>query len=200
MTVINVTSSGVDEISGVTYGGVAMTELAAVSPQYKATGEPTGLSYFYLGSGIPTGAQTVQVTVSGATVTKAAFCRTLTAATDTEIISTVVWNSDALANPTGTLTLSGREAFCAESFVSGQNAVTGIAPLTNWTAFESDLGNMCLANYVYDIVGTANVTVGWTQTSEDAVGFATAVAEVIVAGLPPCGLNVSQASSRASFY
>lgn len=184
--IVNVTVSGTDEITGVTYGGVAMAEVAAISPRYKSSGEAMGQSIFFLGSGIPTGPQTIAVDTSGATVTKAAFARTVTAAADTEIIDTAFWSSDSLANPSDTLNLGGRSAYCILAFSSGQNAVTGITPLTNWTAtYETDLGNFVAGGYTYDIVGTSNVTVGWTQTAEDALGFAIAVAEVV----PPSAGN-----------
>src|SRR5574343_1167810 len=69
-----VEDGGTNGVSGVTYGGVAM-ELVAVNA--KASGEAgTDITYF-LGNNIPTGAQTVSVSVSDA-VSKRAGATTLT--------------------------------------------------------------------------------------------------------------------------
>jgi hypothetical protein len=65
-----------DRISGVTYGGVSMTEVA-LSPVIKTTGEQAVVDVFFLGSGIPTGAQTVSITVSATTATCRVMCWTL---------------------------------------------------------------------------------------------------------------------------
>ena len=179
ITVFNVTASGVDQVQGVKYGGVTVPRISPPS-LFKTTTEAMGLAAFFLGAGVPTGSQTVEVLTTAATVTKAGMCRTFTATKDVEKIAEVVWSSDALANPTGTLALAGRSACCVLVFLSGQQAVSGFTQLTNWSigSPESDFGNAGGGEYTYNIVGTANVTAGWTQTSDDAVGMAIAVAEV----------------------
>jgi hypothetical protein len=72
-----------DQVTSVSYGGVGMTEITAAQAQDTAD-EPRTVAVFFLGSGIPTGAQTVSVSRSGAN-TMYCVCVTVTAATDTEI-------------------------------------------------------------------------------------------------------------------
>lgn len=168
-----------DIIVGVTYGGVAMTEVPG-SPNVLSGGE-TGSTYcYFLGSGIPTGAQTVSVDTTGAGGFVLGYSITLTASADTEVVdSDGTINSTASANPSVTLSLGGRTCFAAIAFLSGHDAVGSITQLSGWTnRDESDTGTRQIACYTYDTIGTTDVTAGWTQTSEDAVAMAIAVAEV----------------------
>lgn len=182
--VIVLISQGVssDAVAGVTYGGVAMTEISG-SPNLKATAETGGVHGFFLGSGIPTGAQTVSVDNGGVTATKLVHAITITASDDTEIVdSDATINSDSVANPSVTLSLSGRTSFCVLELFTGQGSPSGFAPLTSWTSRdETDVGLFCLGCYTYDTIGSSDVTAGWTQTAEDAVMIAVAVSEASVA-------------------
>ena len=178
------TSLGADEFVSVTYGGVSMTEIAN-SPNFLEVGEGGCVSVYFLGSGILTGARTVSVTVNG-TGSKRAAAITLTAASDTEIVTsslTSAINNTSIANPSTVLNLNGRTCFCGIVFYSGQDAVNSITPLTNWTSrLEHDFGTDTGGWYTYNIIGSSNVTAGWTQTAEDALAIAFAVSEVASAG------------------
>lgn len=167
-----------DEFSSATYGGVAMTEVSG-SPNVLTTGEGGNVSCFFLGSGIPTGAQTVAVTVIG-TGTKQVGVFSVTASADTEVVdSDGTINSTSQADPSVTLSLSGRSSFCAIGFFSGQGAVTGTTPFTSWTSrTEFDFGSDVCGIYSYDTIGTADVSAGWTQTADDACAIAIAISEV----------------------
>lgn len=78
-------------------------------------------------------------------------------------------NSDAQANPSVTLQTGGKLCFAAIGFFSGQNATTGITPLTNWTSnLENDFGSVTGGWYRFNSFLSADVTAGWTQTSDDA--------------------------------
>ncbi len=186
--------SATDEVTGVTYGGVAMTEVAG-SPNMKATGEVIGCYCYFLGSGIPTGARTVQVS-GGVSVAKAAYCVTVTAAGDTmlqDVDATI--NSDSVANPSVTMSLGGLSSFVALAFDSGQNAATGVTPFTGWTGRnETSSGVQTIGCYTYDTVGTADVTAGWTQTAEDAVAIVVAIKEKDL----PIDLSSAPATSAAA--
>src|SRR3990167_6273577 len=70
--------AGTDEITGVTYGGDAMTEVAN-SPVLDTSGELGGAHCFFLGTSIPTGTQSVSVTTCGTATEKDAACISLTA-------------------------------------------------------------------------------------------------------------------------
>jgi hypothetical protein len=165
-----------------------MTEVSG-SPNIKGTGETVNVSCFFLGSNIPTGAQTVTATTSG-TADRQAGCVTLTAENNCEVIdSDGTINSDSQANPSVTLGLLGRSCFCAIGFASGQDAVTGITPFANWTARSeaATTGNTTFGMYTYDIIGTANVSAGWPHTADDAVAIAIAVSEILSSNSPPGG-------------
>ncbi len=174
-----------DEVTGVTYGGVTMTEVTG-SPNLHTTGEPGGVHAFFLGSSIPTGDQTISVSVNGTGSSKAGIAISVTAAANTEINDVdATINSDAQADPSVTLQLNGISSFCCIGFHSGQNAPTAITPLTNWTTIaEVDFGSQTSGFYRYNTIGTADVTAGWTQTSEDAAAIAIAIDEV---GSAPAG-------------
>lgn len=173
-------------VSAPTYGGVSMTAMAG-SPNSHITGE-TGVVYgYFLGAGIPTGAQTVAVDVNIVGSTKRAEVWTLTGADDTEIVDVdAAINSDSQANPSVTLSLAGRTCFAGIGFHSGQAAVTGITPLTGWTSRqEGDFGEQTAGFYTYDTVSTVDVTAGWTQAADDALAIAVAVSEVQAAAGHP---------------
>lgn len=170
--------AGVDEVSGVTYGGVAMAEVSG-SPVVKVAAEAMTVHAFFLGANIPTGAQTVTITMSATTTYKGGHAYTLTGAADTEIIATQTISSNSVANPSATLSLVGRSAWAALGGVSGQDAATGTTPFANWTGrYEAAGGAQTGLTYTYDTVSTADVSAGWTQTADDAVMVAVAVGEV----------------------
>ena len=170
----------VAETVTVTYGGLSLIEMS-LSPMLglgSATDTDCTLHAYFLGSGLPTGAQTVAVTKSGANSMRTGVW-TVTADADTEeqdMDDTI--SSVSLVNPSAVLALGGNECFCCEIFKSGHNVVTSISPLTNWTADnEEDLGVSVQGLYSYDIIGTADVTMGWTQTAEDATCLGAAIKE-----------------------
>lgn len=195
-------TQGADMVTGVTYGGVAMTEISG-SPNVKAASESMSVYAYFLGSGIPTGAQTVQVSVNGdgfSAYRASAF--TVTANGNTEVVdSDGTINSDSVANPSVTLSLTGRTCWCAIGFMSGQGAVTGVTELSNWTATnENDFGALVGGAYRYNTVSTADVTAGWTQTADDAAAVAVAIAEV-ASGIPHKAVIImAQSIRRASYW
>lgn len=170
--------TGADAITGVTYGGVAMTEVAG-SPNLHTTGEDGSVYTYFLGSNIPTGAQAIAATVANAQA-KIGRSISLTAAADTEVVdSDGTINSDSVTDPSVTLSLGGRASFCAIVLNSGGDNIAAITPLTGWTSRgESDTGLEVWGWYTYDTIGTADVTAGWSQTTEDACAIAIAVSEV----------------------
>ena len=180
--------NGVDEISTVTYGGTAATELSG-SPNLLTTGETGQVSAFFLGASIPTGAQTVVCTASATTNNKVGTAITLTGGADTETIDIdATVNGANVTNPSVTLSLSSRTAFAALGYYSGHVA-TATAPLSGWTArSEVDGAAESIGVYSYDTVSTSDVTAGWTQTDNDAVMIAVAVSEVVAGGVTPKGL------------
>ena len=164
-----------DEITSVTADGAAMTEVTD-SPALNTTGEDGGTHCFFLGSSIPTGTLTIAVTTSGTATTKIAGAITLTAGADTEVVDTASVISNADDNPATTLALGGATCFCAIGAWSGIG--TGTTPFTDWTEkLDHDFGNQTGTIKTYDIVGTTDVTAGYTAGSDDVAMIAIAVKE-----------------------
>lgn len=182
--------SNADQVTGVTYGGVTMTE-AAGSPLIKTSTEIMTTHVFYLGASIPTGVQDCIVDRSGST-SMVVGVTLLTASTNTEIVDTTTVQSapgggaGLSTDPVAALSLGGRTCFCSIGFVSGKGATTddvnGITPLASWTSrHEEDHGAYVSGIYTYDTIGTTDVTAGWTQSDDDANGIAIAVSEIAAA-------------------
>ena len=76
-----------DTVNGVTYGGVAMSEVTGSRQLVNEAGsnDDCSMHLFFLGASIPTGPQTVSVDMTGTSFTHHARCATVTAAGDTEI-------------------------------------------------------------------------------------------------------------------
>lgn len=179
-------TSPTDEVSGATYGGVSMTQLSS-SPKLATSGGEPGVVHAFLLNGIASGTQTFAFTTSASTVTHQAYCITLNADADLEVVDEdVTVDSTSQANPSVTLSLGGRSCFCAIAFMSGHAGTASITPLTSWTSrHEVTTGSETAACYTYDTIGTSDVTAGWTQTAEDALMYAVALGEVVAAGGQP---------------
>lgn len=179
-----------DEVTTVTYGGKTMREVAG-SPLLASGGEPGAVYAYHLGTGIPTGAQTVAVTVNATGSSKAAQAYTVTAASDVDLTSAdASINSTSLANPSVVLALSGFSSFVAIGFHSGQGTAASITPLASWTSSaEVDFGNQMAGFYKFDTIGTADVTCGWTQTADDARMIAVALRETVSSGVDSWSLT-----------
>lgn len=165
-----------DEITSVTADGVSLSE-ATDSPILNTTGEDGGAHCFFLGSGIPSGTLTIAVTTSGTATTKIACAVTLTASQNTSVVDTgsVVSNSDD--NPATTLVLGGVSSFCMIGFWTGLGNGSG-TPFTNWTnRLSHDYGNQNAGSNTYDIIGTTDVSAGYTAGADDVAMHAIAVRE-----------------------
>lgn len=186
-----------------TYGGVTMKEVTG-SPNILVGGEVDVIYMYFLGSGIPTGAQTVTMTVTGAS-NKLLDCTSLTANTDTEVVtSNAAINSTSQTNPSVTLSINNRPSFSLITFGSGQNGTAGITPFANWTSrSEFTSGTQSGGTYTYDIIGTTNITSGWTQSADDALAITLAVSEIIPHAqvtIPVGGACFISDGGRMSFY
>jgi len=174
-----------------------MTEVTG-SPNLKAAAEAMAVYAYFLGSSIPTGAQTVAVTVSGS-ATKRAFSLSVTSSGDTEIVDVdATLNSNSVTNPSATLSLGGVASFAAIGFMSGQDATSSCVTLANWSnRYYSDFGTQVGGCDSYSIVDTADVTIGHTQAAEDYVAIGVAVAEVAAGTAIKTVLGLAKASVKA---
>lgn len=150
--------SSSDQVTSVTYGGVAMTRHFQVSTTFGAI---SGRKYVYfLGRDVPTGAQTVAVTVSGA-ATKQACAMTVTGGTESEIDS-VGSNSGTGTNPATGITLR-RRALLFAGLMTDLDDPSLVSPGGGMTQIsETDLGTEVTA-FARAIAQSPSVlSVGWT--------------------------------------
>jgi hypothetical protein len=176
----NASSPSDDQISTVTYGGVAMTEMTG-SP-FMSTSTGSVIHAYHLGSSIPTGARTVSITATS-NDNKRPFVISLTASADTEVNSVGLIGGAAIANPKITLPLNGISSFVSIGFISGAAAVSGITPYASWNSrLENDWGPDTAGWYTYNTIGTSDVVAGWTSTSDVATGITSAISEVAAGG------------------
>lgn len=164
-----------DLVTGVTYGGVAMS---LVNGEVVSGAEPGRCYVFFLGSGIPTGAQTV---VMGGTATVyQIWSATLTAASDTEVAASGTQTSTSAANPS--ITLATVAAYTGIAFgvcFSGQNAPSSLTAGSGYTKLsgDRDFGSTS-ATAEYGAKSGASVVVNYTATAEDVAFVAAAVREL----------------------
>ncbi|KKM78934.1 hypothetical protein LCGC14_1355030 [marine sediment metagenome] len=174
--------NGLDEVTGVTYGGVPLVEVA-LSPLLKTTTVPLAAHAYFLGSSVPTGVQEVVVTVSNADSDRQALCYTVTSSQDSEVQNTATWLEEATTDPTATLALSGEECWVALTALSDSNSVGAISPLSGWTSNLEVSGFFSRTGYWYryNTVGTSDVTIGYDGTElTDSIGIGVAIKEVAV--------------------
>lgn len=190
------TVSSSDLVSGVTYGGVAMTRVTTAADTVT---EPGRVYVYHLGAGIPTGAQTVAVTVSSGTDAKIGWCVTGTAAADTIVEDWGVVENN-VANPSVTLaTAAAFDGLVTNVFYWGgadaSPTATGSATkLTGPDAGGRDFGNQgAMASYVAS--SGASRTSGWTSGTDDVAMAAVAIGETPTG---PSGTPVLDAFNRAS--
>ena len=172
-----------DLITGVTYGGVAMTRIATDGFAQDTVGEPGAAYVYFLGSNVPTGAQSVAVTVSSGTDAKTGWAVTLSGDADQAIAASGKIQVDTL-NPSVTLATDGYfDGVCLSVFFSGLNAPTdgtitagtGYTKLTASAAGGRDFGTeSASAQYASGLKG-ANIACGWTAASDDVAMIALAV-------------------------
>jgi hypothetical protein len=170
--------STTDRISGVTYGGVAMTR---VLKSDLATGETGSIYVYFLGAGIPTGAVTVASTATSGGVTTAGVVSTVTAAADTEV---EVSNSAAPgvgANPSLSLAVgAGVAAACYYGLFSGLDSVGSTVSSGATQQFTTDFGDT--TGYWARKLTTGSTTIGYTMSSDDVNHAGVAIKEVAPPG------------------
>lgn len=181
-----------DGVDACTYGGTAMTETTN-SPVVKTASEALEVHSFQLNSSIPTGPQTVSCTVNTAN-SKQLHVYLVTAAADTQAVSTTTISSDSIADPKLTLQLSGLATFVSTAAGSGLNdVVTNSAPFAGWSlGSEVDDVSQGHISYKYDTIDTTDVgSCGYDQNvaTDDAVVMCVGLTEV-VGGAPAVGEEI----------
>jgi hypothetical protein len=144
--VIETFNVGADNVTSVTYGGVTMTRITGATV-IQASGFDMGAIYtYFLGSNIPTGAQTVYVTVaSGSSKTATAY--SVTADADTAVDCTATLDSSDITDPSVTLTAL-HECFVVGALHSGQNDAPSVTPGANYTEVYEDDFSISVGSFV----------------------------------------------------
>ena len=167
-----------EQVTGVTYGGNAMTEMS-LSPFEASSGELNGIwiSAWILESGAPSGTQTVAV--SGPSASLVGVFTFDADGNGIEEVDTSTFQSTSVSNANVTLSLGGETCYCLEGWGSGENSVGQVSPKSGWTSrIEYDAGTFCAGIYSYDTIGSTDVSAGLVQSSDDAHILAVAVRAV----------------------
>lgn len=197
-----VNGASTDQVTGMTYGGVTMTRVPTNGFAADSAGE-TGTAYIYfLGSGIPTGSQTLSVDHSGSADNKRLTVYTCTAAADTQVAASGRLQGDQ-ANPQIALDSGADSAlrFCVIN--SGLAAPTDLTMLSGMTEGGiADWGNQCMRSDRQTTASSGSFTIGYTASSDDVAMCAVAVAEAGGAAdpLPRRPVVRSQAVNRSASF
>lgn len=189
-----------DDIASVTYGGVAMSEVA-LSPA-TVSGEPLAVHAFFLGGGaVPAGQQTVAITSNGLT-SNVFYCELLSFTTSRN--ATIIDTSSASgvgADPHVTLSLASKEAYCVLGWGNGHFDVRNLSPDSGWTSRrETDAGARGHGLYTYNTIGTTDVSCGMTAASDDYVLLAIAVGEVDPPAANTGTLAATESGSDTAYF
>lgn len=171
VAVIVVQEGSTDQVSGVTYGGVAMTR---VRSNVRTATEAGRVYIYFLGSGLPAGAQTVQVTLTGTLDTNAASL-TVTAAANTLVDVSEGLDAGIIANPS----LSISPTVAAEIFYgifSGLAAPVTTVQTGSTHVIGRDYGTDS-AMWARKSVSAGATTIGYTAASDDVCHSALAIKE-----------------------
>lgn len=168
-----------DEITVVTYGGVALARVRFVA---RSAAEACAVYYYFLGANIPTGAQTVAVTSTG-TAPKWPQSVTMTAAgVETAVNVENGLDAGIIANPSLSLT-PNTQAFLCYVNASGLNTPVG-TPQAGTTQLQiRDLGTISGHMGRKEVAGAGATTIGWTSAIDDVVHGGLAISESNSPGL-----------------
>ena len=169
-----------DTVTAVTYGGVTMHEIPQ-SPVIHATGSEDGVlyGYFLAGREIPTGAQTVSVTVTGTREKQACAFSLVGANTDMLYLAGVAaLDSGGVANPSVSVpTPSACETFVAGVLHSGHDAASSVTAGSSFTEVHEHDFSADVCSFIRRTSNSTGgaTTVDWTATSEEAGILAVAI-------------------------
>lgn len=137
--IVETANGGADNVSSVTYGGVAMTRVTGATVVQAAVLDNGAVYTYFLGASIPTGAQTVAATCGGGTAKIGAVC-SVTAASDTSVDCAASLDSAGVTDPSVTLAAT-TSVFAMGALHTGTDAATAVSPQGgNTQLVEVDFG------------------------------------------------------------
>jgi hypothetical protein len=174
--VVGIVQAGsADEVSGVTYGGLAMTRVRSDA----RTVTEAGRVYWYALTGlVPAGQQTVAITTTGASAKRPAIF-TVAAARPVEIAAHNGADAGIAANPSLSLaTPAGVDVACYYAIFSGLAAPVTTVQNNSTHAFGHDFGS---SSAMWSRkVATGPTTAGYTAASDDILHAGVALREMPV--------------------
>jgi len=176
-----------DTVTSMSYGGVAM---ARIRRQARAGAEAGDVYTYFLGSGIPTGAQTVSIVTTG-TAPKWPQVVTFTAATDCEVNVETGADAGTIANPSIAITPTDQAGVCYVC-MCGLNTPVDTPEAGTTRASFRDLGTVS-GHQGYKVVSAGATTIGWTSAIEEICHAAIAVVETRLILPRPVSVGPSQA-------
>lgn len=157
-----------NEVSTITYGGIAMTAGLAGTD---TSGEPGRTVAYSLDSkdGIPTGNQTVELTVSGAT-SKRVYCVSLFSDSGGLIRGSMASDSENSANPSNAFSISSSRYASGVACLFSGLAATSVSVANGAELAESNFsGGLQCASLIWAnaTVNNGTLTMGWTSATDD---------------------------------
>jgi hypothetical protein len=190
-------TSVTDHIVSVDYGGVPMTRIV------RATDETTELGasdFWFLGSAVPTGVQTVHIDLDTTTTDDMYFvCETYTAGDDVEIVDFDSINGNFI-DPQVTLQYGGRECLSVCGLFSGHANVGETNEIADMTRVH-DLWPSTARGWITSRQtdpGSTDFTIGYSALNEDVAFVAMAMSEVDAAPVSAFGAAVATLSAFAA--
>ncbi|MDP1614093.1 MAG: LamG domain-containing protein [Sulfuritalea sp.] len=187
------TRSATKTVTGVTYGGVAMTEIAG-GAAVDTAGEAARVETFFLGASIPTGAQTITVSRTSNATIMYASAATQTAAGNTEVtgIVLVTQNGTYVQQSVNDGSLGSNSLRYAAGYSGGNNVLAAGAQSTALNSIDFGSYTMTLVRETTAGQGARNV--GFTYgTSDDRAAVHLAVRETrttLATGTDPAAATI----------
>ena len=198
VVVIAQNASSTDNITGVTYGGTSMTRVPTDGFASDTAGEP-GAVYAYTLASPASGAKTVEVTKSTGTVYTVAASYTLTGTTPS-LIDTNSRNEEdttlyaALSNPSGLSAMGIAVGFTGHGDYATEMTEEG----TTTVDMNDDPGAQVMFSGHSDVSTATSITVGWSQSYNDAASIQLLVAASAGSGPSPSSFAFDKVTTPAA--
>ena len=165
--------SSADHITGITYGGQAMTR---VQTNVDTSGEPARTYIYFLGTGIPTGAQTVSVDNDATGDDIRFYCGGFLAGTDTEIVDNDGVSEQGTSPSITLTTVSGRRAASIGVIYSGLgNFGSAVLDPGMTVILGTQITQGVLAFVLDPVPDASNFTVAFTSGVSDDIALSGAM-------------------------
>jgi len=165
-----------DNVTAVTYGGVAMSRVVRA---VDTASEPGSAEVWFLGAGVPDGAQNAVVTFGGSTEKRIVVC---TASADSSTCQVADFDSaeNDQANPSLTLDSGADTGFRIGMAYSGQTSPASVTPagtMTNVTSGQFGTGSKCFRVDYQTTPSSGSASLSWTMLSDDFAGVGIVIIE-----------------------